>query len=559
MGFIGLVIFDVVQEAATEAGQKLGGIATPVEVTGLVSCFSVAALVLRGTLRWRRPVGTALQRTNSKFQISKGPRAAAMSRFLGARDYDMIHFSHSIICMSNVVKKLAAIIDPARVSSDPALLDELSWDALSEGRLHPRHRPQLHSPVGAVKPISTEEVQRIVEFANGENIALVPFGGGSGLMGGALSVQPSLVVDLRGMSRILEIDIESRSARVQAGVVLEALDEKLKEVDFILGHDPWTVPVATIGGAISTNSVGYRAGIYGSMGEQVLGLEAVLPNGEILRTRPVSKHSAGLHLNSLLIGGEGCFGMITEATIRIFPKPQARVFSGYLFSSFEQGYAAIQAMFRERLRPALLDFGDDEDQHEPGALLYLVFEGNAEIAAVEEKLAAAVCSGHGGKPLPQEEPEEFWRARHEIARRFMRNRRQRRERGRDGIYRDWIHVALPASKVLAFRQAAREIIQRRGVRLQESGLWVQPELFSMRLGADEGETRDAQLALEESVEELLCLVQRMGGSMEYTHGVGVKLASLMGEEHGYGLEVMQQIKRLLDPNNIMNPGKLGLT
>lgn len=471
----------------------------------------------------------------------------------------MIHFIHSIIFMSDVVKKLAAVIDPARVSSDPALLDELSWDALSEGRLHPLRRPQLHLPIGSVKPVSTDEVRRVVEFANGEKIALVPFGGGSGLMGGALSIRPSLVVDLRGMSRILEIDIESRSARVQAGVVLEALDEKLNEVDFILGHDPWTVPVATIGGAISTNSVGYRAGIYGSMGEQVLGLEAVLPNGEILRTRPVSKHSAGIHLNSLLIGGEGCFGMITEATIRIFPKPQARIFGGYLFSTFEQGYLAIQAMFHARLRPALLDFGDDEDRHEPGALLYLVFEGNVEIAAVEEKLAAAVCSAHGGKPLPREEPEEFWHGRHEIARRFMRNRRQRRERGRDGSYRDWIHVALPASKVLVFRHAAREIIQRRGVRLQESGLWVQPELFSMRLGADEGETRDAQLALEECVEALLRLAQKMDGSMEYTHGVGVKLAPLMAEEHGYGLEVMKQIKRLLDPNNIMNPGKLGLT
>ena len=96
------------------------------------------------------------------------------------------------------------------------------------------------------------------------------------------------------------------------------------------------------------------------------------------------------------------------------------------------------------------------------------------------------------------------------------------------------------------------------MRLQESGLWVQPELFSMRLGADEGSVPDAQLALEETIEELLRLVQRMDGSMEYTHGVGIKLAPLMEEEHGYGLEVMRRIKRVLDPNNIMNPGKLGL-
>ncbi|HEY3151874.1 MAG TPA: FAD-binding oxidoreductase [Candidatus Binatia bacterium] len=460
--------------------------------------------------------------------------------------------------MNNILTKLSTWIDPVRISTDSRQLDELSWDALSEGRIHPHHHPPLQSPICVITPQSTDEVRRIVQFANAEKISIVPFGGGSGLMGGALSIRPSMVIDLRAMNRILEIDVEARAARVQSGVVLESFDEKLNDVGFILGHDPWTVPVATIGGAISTNSVGYRAGIYGSMGEQVLGLEAVMPSGEILRTRAVSKHSAGLDLNALLIGAEGCFGIITEATVRIFPKPETRLFSGYLFSSFEQGYAAIQHMFQRRLRPAMLDYGDDEDRHEPGALLYLVFEGNEAIVATEEKQAATICAEHGGKPLSRREPEEFWRGRHEIARRFMRNRRQRRERARDGVYRDWIHVALPASKVLAFKSAAQEVIKRRNVRLQESGLWVQPELFSMRLGADDDDTPNAQLALEETIEELLRLVQQIGGSMEYTHGVGVKLAPLMAEEHGYGLEVMQQIKRALDPNNIMNPGKMGL-
>jgi FAD/FMN-containing dehydrogenase len=386
----------------------------------------------------------------------------------------------------------------------------------------------------------------------------VPFGGGSGLMGGAMSIRPGVAVDLRDLNQILEIDTEGALARVQAGVVLESLDTKLNGVGFILGHDPWTVPVATLGGAISTNSVGYRAGIYGSMGEQVMGLEAVLPNGEILRTRPVSKHSAGIDLNALLIGGEGCFGIITEATIHIFPQPQARVFSGFLFASFESGFVAIQKMFRARVGPALLDFGDDEDKQDPGALLYLVFEGSAETVAADSNLAMTICTGAGGKPLGRAEPEQFWLERHEIARRFQRNRRQRRERGRDGIYRDWIHVALPGSKVLAFRKAAQEVIRRRGVRLQESGLWVGPELFSMRLGSEDGAVADAQAVLEDTIEELLRLVQKMGGSMEYTHGVGIKLAPLMAEEHGYGLEVMRRIKKTLDPNNIMNPGKLGL-
>jgi alkyldihydroxyacetonephosphate synthase len=292
------------------------------------------------------------------------------------------------------------------------------------------------------------------------------------------------------------------------------------------------------------------------MGAQVLGLEAVLPNGEILRTRGISKSSAGINLNFLLIGGEGCFGIITEATVRIFPQPEARQLYGIQFQSFEPGFKAIEKLFHRRIRPAMVDFGDDED--ETGAPLYLVFEGIREIVEAEAKLAVAICIQEGGKLLPPREVESFWRDRHVIARRFMKNRRQRRQRGQDGIFRDWIHVALPASKVLPFRRASRAIIEKHGVRLQESGLWVQPELFSLRLGAEEGQIPDPQLALEETVEELLRLVQKLGGSMEYTHGVGVKLAPLMAEEHGYGLEVMRRIKKTLDPNSIMNPGKMGL-
>ncbi|MGH7928172.1 MAG: FAD-binding oxidoreductase, partial [Candidatus Binatia bacterium] len=426
--------------------------------------------------------------------------------------------------MGDIVARLKALIDPQRVIIDPQKLDELSWDALSAARLDPKRHPELVVPLCAVTPASTKEVRRVVTFANAEKVPLVPYGGGSGLMGGALSIRPGIVIDMRAMNRIIEVDIEARSARAQAGIVLEALDQRLNEEGYILGHDPWTLPVATVGGAISTNSVGYRAGGYGSMGAQVLGLEAVLPNGEILRTRAVEKSSAGIDLNALFIGGEGCFGIITEASIRIFPRPETRLLHALLFESFESGYRAIQALFLQGVRPVLLDFGDSEDKFQDSAMLYLGFEGMRESAAAEEARALAICRRHGATPLPQEEAERFWRERHAIARRFLNNRRERRERGRDGVYRDWIHVALPSSKVLPFRKAAIEIVKRRGVRLHESGLWIQPELFSMPLmiedSSEGAKGRDAQLVLEETVEELLRLVQQMVGSMEYTHGVG---------------------------------------
>lgn len=460
--------------------------------------------------------------------------------------------------MNTIVKKLSGLLPAEHVSTDPNYLDELSWDALSEARIHPLHRPQIAAPICAVMPANTEETRRIVRFANAEKISIVPYGGGSGLMGGALSIRPSIVVDLRRMNKILAIDTQSRSARVQAGVVLEALDQQLSQAGFILGHDPWTLPVATVGGAIATNSVGYRAGIYGSMGEQVLGLEVVLPNGEVLHTPAVEKRSAGIDLNALFIGGEGCFGVITEASIRIFPAPAVRRLIGFTFDSFETGYAAIQALFNERLSPAVLDFGDDAEDGRSGALLYLGFEGSRDAVSVDETRALEICGRHGAHRSGDREAEIFWRDRHVIARRFAQNRRERRTRGKDGSYRDWLHIALPASRVLPFRKAAVKIIEEHGVSLLESGLWVQPELFSMRLGVEDDGRRNGQLCLQETIEALLRLAQEMGGSMEYTHGVGVKLAALMDAEHGYGLTVMRQLKRMLDPNNILNPGKMGL-
>ncbi|HET7394032.1 MAG TPA: FAD-binding oxidoreductase [Candidatus Binatia bacterium] len=460
--------------------------------------------------------------------------------------------------MKTVIERLASIASAQWITTDPAVLDTLSWDALSEGRVHPLRSIETNRPACAVFPGSVDEVRRIVLLANEQKIPIIPYGGGSGLMGAALSVKPGIVVDLRRMNQPLEIDIAARSARVQAGIVLEALEQRLNEQNFILGHDPWTLPVATVGGAISTASVGYRAGVYGSMGEQVLGLEAVMANGEILRKRAVPKSSTGPDLRLLLIGGEGCFGIVTEATLRIFPKPAKRVLRGLLFESFESGFDAIQKLFAACLRPALLDFGDDDEKSTRGAVLYIGFEGAVELVTAEDRIATDVLLRNGGKHLPTVEAETFWDNRHAIARRFLANRSQRRKRGSDGIYRDWIHVALPASKVLAFRRAAMVIIEQHGVDLHESGLWIQPELFSMRLGIDDHGKKQAQLALQQTVDDLLGLAQDMGGSMEYTHGVGVKLAPFMLKEHGYGLEVMRSLKKTLDPNNIMNPAKMSL-
>ncbi len=191
--------------------------------------------------------------------------------------------------MKTLLERLASITSAQWITTDPVLLDTLSWDALSEGRVHPLRSIGTNAPACAVFPGSVDEVRRIVLLANEQRIPIIPYGGGSGLMGAALSLKPGIVVDLRRMNQPLEIDFAARSARVQAGIVLEVLEQRLNEQDFILGHDPWTLPVATVGGAISTDSVGYRAGVFCSIGEEVKCQEAVIANWEIFRKRAVPK------------------------------------------------------------------------------------------------------------------------------------------------------------------------------------------------------------------------------------------------------------------------------
>ena len=293
-----------------------------------------------------------------------------------------------------LIAELERLLTPDQVLTDPVQLEEHSWDALSEGRIHPLRRPQSALPLCVVLPSTTDEVCKVVVLANLEGIPIVPFGGGSGLMGGAISLTPGIVMDLGHMNRILDINVDSRMVRVQAGIVLESLNRGLNKKNLILGHDPWTVPVATVGGTISTNSLGYRGGKYGSMGDQVLGLEVVLPQGEVFRSRAVPKSSTGINLSHLFIGGEGCFGIITEATVRVFPLPQETSLQAYRFSSFEAGFEAIKKIYVQGLKPSLMDFGDDATKFDGGAVLYLGLEGTRESVRLEEQIAIGIC--HGG-------------------------------------------------------------------------------------------------------------------------------------------------------------------
>jgi glycolate oxidase len=459
---------------------------------------------------------------------------------------------------SEIISRLSAALGPAKVRTDAETLDALTGDRLFNRRAFAAPAGTPATPLAVVRPACTDDVVAALRLASETGTPVVEHGGGTGLMGGAVSVAPGIVLDLRDMNRVFAISAEDRAATAQAGVVLADFNAALAPHGLLVGHDPWTEPIATVGGTISTNGLGYRGAKYGSMGDQVLGLEVVLADGTVVRTRAVPRSSTGPRLNRLFAGAEGVLGVITEATLRVFPAPERRELVGLGFPSFAAGFHMVEAMFAVGLAPAMIDYGGP-----PGAetRMYLAFEGFAEEVAAQLERARRIWREHRAVEQDPAEAEEFWNDRHVPRERLNAWRREERGRPRPGqpgsMVFDYLHMALPASRVLPYIEQAEPIFARHGIELREWGLWNTPELLSTAFSRRTDTPADLH-EVTSAVDEALMLVQDMGGTMEYVHGAGLRYAHLMAREHGAGLDLLRGIKRAADPNGILNPGKLGL-
>jgi alkyldihydroxyacetonephosphate synthase len=474
--------------------------------------------------------------------------------------------------MDTILSALRKQFGPEQVRTEPEELTAFSKDALRPHRGFADMAALVHKPIAVVQPISTSEVMQLVAFARTHRLPLIPYGGGSGLMGGALSIRPGIVVDVKRMDRLIEIDQQSMTVRVQSGMRLRPLGEQLAEQGLLLGHDPWTISIATVGGVIGTHGVGYLAGRYGSIGAQVLGLEVVLGTGEVIRTAPVRKRSTGPDLTRLFIGAEGTLGIVTEATLQVFPQPQQRSLLGFTFSDFPTGLRAVLAMQRYGVQPASMDLAADNwhiDLQERRGFpplqppsLRLVFDGLPGEVSAHCTEAIRIAQDYGGSPISQEGLRDYWEHRHAIADRWAQEPELR-----EGVWLetpfgksqfDFLHMAIPANRLLDFRERAFACIHKHGVFLCEEGVWIWPECYALVLYCRQTRDNNAAQLMRQTTEELYRLAQDVGGSIEYVHGVGVRLGHLMERELGSGMEVLRSLKRVFDPDGIMNPGKLGL-
>jgi FAD/FMN-containing dehydrogenase len=456
-----------------------------------------------------------------------------------------------------VVAKLRGALGPEQVLTTREVLARqrylFHWPPLPRATTSAAH---LGPPAAAIRPRSTEDVALVLREANEAGLPVVPYGGGTGVMGGARPVAGGLLLDLRAMNRILDVDAAGLVARVEPGVILADLARRADEQGLLFAHDPWSQAIATVGGAVGTNGVGYLAAGYGAMGDQIRGLEAVLANGSIVSWTDAPKFP-GPTLWRLFVGSEGTLGVISRVDVQLFPRPAVRGFLAMRFPTFGDGFAAIHALRDRGLHPVMIDFEEVEDAAGPplevDADLNLAFDGPP--AVVEAAIAEACVAGarHRGRDLGAEAARDFWEHRHDVADWFTTRPPEFWERRRGPFSDVYVNLVVPVGSVLDYCAQVRGLAREHQVSVESFGIWGRPEFLSFTLSASSGGD-----ALDRATDAALRLARQMGGSIEYCHGAGVRLAHLLDAELASAQPILHQIKAALDPSGILNPGKLGL-
>lgn len=418
-----------------------------------------------------------------------------------------------------------------------------------------------------VHPETPEEVARILQLANTYRLPVTPWGGGSGSQGGSLPIYGGIVLDLKKLNRILEIDEKSLTVTAQAGVNGQHLEWAVNQKGLTVGHYPASQRASTLGGWLAARGSGTLSTKYGKAEDIVLSLQVVLPTGEIIRTLPTPNHATGPSLLQLFVGSEGTLGVITEATMRADPLPEERRFRSFLFSSLADGLEAGRRIMTARLRPAVIRLYDEVSTEKQvkrvlgisahGSYMVVGFDGFKEFVDLEEAKVMAVCTALGGKDLGSEAGWKWWNHRYDF---YFPPRLKSLPR----MYGTTDTVATFAHIEEIYR-AKKEVIEGKykdwgAYYLAHFSHWYPwGAMIYDQFVVDEPpqDPHEALLLHNQIWADAARTSLAHGGVLNEHHGVGIKLGWLMKEQYGPAWRALQAVKDALDPNGIMNPGKLG--
>ncbi|TCK21480.1 FAD-binding oxidoreductase [Pseudonocardia endophytica] len=445
---------------------------------------------------------------------------------------------------------LRAVLPPASVITDPDVLAAHSNDHAS--------LCATGIPVALVRPRSTDEVAAVLRYADSHRVPVVPQGARSGLSGGANAVDGSILLSLERMNEILEIDAENQIARVEPGVINADFSRAVAGRGLFYPPDPSSWEMSTIGGNVATNAGGLCCVKYGVTADWIRGLEVVLADGQVLRTgRDTAKGVAGYDLTRLFVGSEGTLGVVTGITTALRPAAQAPRTAIAFFGDIDTACATVTDVMTSGVRPSLLELIDPVGLAEvrkhrdfgfpPGTdtVLLVQADGSDDDGVIDAFTTAA--ARNGGESMVADGVQEgrlFLAARRSIGLALEKL---------GSLLND--DVCVPRTRLRELVRGVGEIGTRYGVTIACTGHAGDGNMHPTIVfdAADADQTRRAQ----EAFEAVMALGLRLGGTITGEHGVGVLKAGWLERELGpVGLGVHRTLKSALDPNRILNPGKV---
>ena len=443
----------------------------------------------------------------------------------------------------------------AQVIGDQLSVSKPDLDAHGQSETHFAAIP----PDAVVYPRSTEDVALIVRTCAQHQCPVIGYGAGTSLEGHTFAVQGGVVVDFRDMAQLVNLAADDMTVRVQPGITRETLNEELRATGLFFPVDPGAN--ASIGGMASTRASGTTAVRYGTMRDNVLALEVVLADGQIIRTGTAArKSSAGYDLTALMVGSEGTLGLITELTLKLQGQPESIGAATCAFETIDDAVSAVTATIAMGIPMARIEFLDAASVAAVNAYskanfpqtphLMVEFHGSDTSVAEQAERFGDIASDHGGAGFEwatrPEDRARLWQMRHHAYWAILASRK-----GATAIVTD---VCVPIS---ALAQAVAEtqadidaspisapILGHVGDGNFHAILLIDPDNPAERKVAEDLSSRMAHRAL------------KLGGTITGEHGVGMGKLNYMSQEHGAGWDIMTTIKRTLDPDNILNPGKV---
>lgn len=451
------------------------------------------------------------------------------------------------------LQQLKSLVGASNVLTEEADRLSYSYDATAMMK---------STPGAVVLPQNAEQIAAVVKLANDSNTPLITRGAGTGLSGGSVPLNEGIVLSTLKLNKILEIDEENLTATVQPGVITANLHQAVEARELFYPPDPGSMKVCTIGGNVAENAGGLRGLKYGVTRDYVMGLEVVLPNGEIMWTGgKCPKDVGGYDLRQILVGSEGTLGIFTKILVKLVPRPQSKKTLLAVFPTMEKAAATVAAIIAARIIPATLEFLDQTTIQcvegfagiglptDAGAILLMESDGHPAAAAEQADTMRLLAGAHGATEVTMA-ANEAEAVRLASARRMAFPALARKRP--TTVLED---VSVPRSKLVEMVTRVRQIAERENLMIGTFGHAgdgnLHPTILMDERDADE--VKRMHRGFEAIVEAALDL----GGALTGEHGVGLLKRDFLEKYFSpAALDMMRKFRQSMDPNGILNPGKM---